>query len=108
MFANIITLSWVVFIAYWIARALGNKRTQSHHKAWSGGMVARIVLILLLIFLWIVPLFSLLVFLPNTALKITGLILCIAGLIFAIQARRVLGKNWSAHPLEINPVRNSR
>lgn len=59
------------------------------------------VLIALIVLLWVIPLFSGSVFFSNEINTVVGLFLCICGLGFAVWARRTLGTNWSANPVEV-------
>jgi protein-S-isoprenylcysteine O-methyltransferase Ste14 len=102
--AILIGLSWLIFFAYWIYRAIGVKR-----PARSGGGPRRLIgLILALAGLALIvsnlrggggptwlsrPLAP-----PSESRDALAVVLSFAGLGVAIWARTVLGRNWSAAP----------
>jgi protein-S-isoprenylcysteine O-methyltransferase Ste14 len=85
---------WLIFALYWIAHAVGNKRSV-YRQGWLSRMMFLIGLgALAVIVVHVRPLMARV--LPNTkATQIAGIILCAAGIALAIGARRVLGGNWS-------------
>jgi len=93
--ANDIRMLWTIFVIYWIVSAFGNKRAKTRRP-----LGERIAFILIFILTYSalesgahrlhIPL------LPVTLVtQVAGIILCGAGLAFAIWARRILGRNWS-------------
>ena len=96
MFGYLIVIFWLVLIFYWIISAKGNKKTQRVEKTATSGWLPRSILIIIFAVLWLVPIFFIKIFLPGELAKIVGLIACGVGIFFAIWARRVLGRDWSA------------
>ena len=94
--AWIIQLLWLVFCAYWLINAFHNKKTV-YRPAW---LVQRGYLLPLIIFGVIVT-----HWLPSRRVcplsltgQTVGIVLCAAGVVLAIWARKILGKNWSGNP----------
>ncbi len=89
---------WLTLVVYWIASAQGNKAT-----AYRFNPVWRILAFLVLVGLFFAirarpdffrrPLYP-----PTETLRWTGVIVCAAGVGFAIWARHTLGTNWSGAP----------
>lgn len=94
IFTLIILVSWAAFFLYWGFSARGVKKmARRTGPAWRWGSVPLIILA-----------FILQSYLPhnfirpNVALAGIGAALCVAGIAFAIWARRHLGRNWSPMP----------
>jgi protein-S-isoprenylcysteine O-methyltransferase Ste14 len=87
---------WGIFVLYWVVSMFGNKRTvYRSNPAWRLGIAILVYLVFRYAYLWPASLESM----PeNTAIRVTGLIMCAAGLAIAIWARRTLGANWSGNP----------
>jgi protein-S-isoprenylcysteine O-methyltransferase len=66
-----------------------------------GGWSARIILIVVGVSLWEFPIFMYSIFSPSSEIKILGILICLLGMLFAVWARRTLGLNWSANPIEL-------
>jgi protein-S-isoprenylcysteine O-methyltransferase Ste14 len=100
LFETLLVFIWVIFIVYWIISSKRVKETKHFKKVLWGGFTARFLIVLLVIVLWIVPFFAQRLFELAQIFKVTGILVCIAGLSFSIWARKTLGKNWSANPHE--------
>jgi protein-S-isoprenylcysteine O-methyltransferase Ste14 len=92
---TVVTVCWVVFIAYWIFSAIGTKR---YARYGSYGFGVRIVIAIAIVFLLQVPaardfLLSGQEFL-SPVIQWIGVVLCVCGVAFAIWARVYLGRNW--------------
>ena len=94
--AFIIALLWIVFWFYWMISAARAKRTIRTKGWWHGAAMVRVALIV-----FIVVLVELraqdLVLLPgitNPIVRGIGVVLCIAGMAFAVLARVHIGRNW--------------
>ncbi|MGA3172038.1 MAG: isoprenylcysteine carboxylmethyltransferase family protein [Chthoniobacteraceae bacterium] len=92
---SIIKTLWAILILYWLLSAFGNKKAKTH-PPWA----RRLAFIIIFLITWsalvsdrhhlAIPL------LPTTLVtQLAGIVLCAAGLAFAIWARRILGRNWS-------------
>jgi protein-S-isoprenylcysteine O-methyltransferase Ste14 len=100
IFARIIAVFWLVFIAYWLVSAVTAKK-RIRRPSWWLGRWFRLALVLVTFRLQHLPVFQKLsnhlhlgVASSNPAIGIVGVILCAAGIAFAIWARRHLGRNW--------------
>jgi protein-S-isoprenylcysteine O-methyltransferase Ste14 len=90
---------WLLFVVYWAVAAAGAKRNASRHL-WRGGIVLRLVAVLLIAAMLRSP--SLRVLLAETQRSVsrsnflgwTGVALCVLGFGLAIIARWHLGSNW--------------
>lgn len=96
--SSIIVCCWLIFLFYWLVSALAAKATLEK-KSLLSSLSYRIPAVLGGLLLWgrrqPHPLNE--VLLPRTELTQTaGVIVCIAGLLLAIWARRTLGGNWSS------------
>jgi protein-S-isoprenylcysteine O-methyltransferase Ste14 len=84
---------WIIVIVYLIAAAAGVNRDTETHLGQS------FVLMFAMIAAFLLPhlsLFNFVNFAPiNSVLSSIGFIVCVAGLVFFVWARRSLGKNWS-------------
>ncbi len=97
IFSDIITAIWVVFLVYWAVSAAGAKK--SIKGGWRRGAGFRLLAVIFIIFILQIPAVKGYVrynFLtrPSYALQAIGVVLCAAGVAFAIWARRHLGRNW--------------
>jgi protein-S-isoprenylcysteine O-methyltransferase Ste14 len=91
---------WLLFLAVWIISSLGAKRSL-HSRAWSRGIVLRLIVLLLILVVFRLPGVShgfrhATIFLANRNqyLGIAGVALCALGIGLAIYARFYLGSNW--------------
>ncbi|HEY2587519.1 MAG TPA: isoprenylcysteine carboxylmethyltransferase family protein [Tepidisphaeraceae bacterium] len=85
---------WLVFALYWLAHAMGNKRSVYRQSRTSRLLFLMILVLLAYVIFHTMPLAVRV--LPHTlATQIAGMVLCAAGVAIAIGARRVLGANWS-------------
>ncbi|MFI5156865.1 MAG: methyltransferase family protein, partial [Chitinophagales bacterium] len=95
---NITSYGWMIFVAYWIFAGLKTKRTIKRENA-----MARIVYLILMILAF--ELIYARIFargflarrwIPESkTIDITGIIINLSGIAFAITARSWLGTNWS-------------
>ena len=94
---QLLALFWIAFIAYWIVSAISSKKT-IRNASWKRGMLIRILVIVVITLLFQNETFRELATrydeTPHEVLGILGVILCAAGLGFAVWARIHLGKNW--------------
>jgi protein-S-isoprenylcysteine O-methyltransferase Ste14 len=97
---QIVTLCWGVFFLYWLIAARGSKRTKRRESLAAGLCYSAITAsgFFLLCYRGLKPTDLLAKrWLPATPLvEAIGITLTVAGLVFAIWARRYLGRNWSA------------
>lgn len=92
----LIDICWLVFLFYWLANAFGNKKSiyKTRHP------FARILAMFLAVvaasvlarYKGIMPIMP-----YNKLTQIIGVALCAFGVGYAIWARRILGRNWSAN-----------
>ncbi len=92
---------WLVFVTYWLISALGAKRNVYLNY---NGLLVRIAIVFVILILFLhmqlfpeisYPSFPFLsVRLANPIIRITGDILAVIGVAFAIWARVYLGRNW--------------
>jgi protein-S-isoprenylcysteine O-methyltransferase Ste14 len=91
---HIIKSLWLILIIYWFISGFGNKKPKiSQRGPWR--LLFYIILIAATAYLLSprrshLPLFSV-----NAITQSIGILLCAAGVAFAIWARRTLGRNWS-------------
>ena len=96
IYSWLIVLFWFIFLAYWLISAIGMKKDIRSTNSWWGYSGIVLVVILLLFFQQSSFQFQLI---PHTTVVlIVGVILCGLGVVFAIWARRQLGKNWGSRP----------
>ncbi len=89
---------WLTAVVYWIVSAGDNKPT-----AYRLNPVWRILALLVLLGLFFAvrarpDFFRRQLYPPTETLRWTGVLVCAAGVGFAIWARRTLGTNWSGNP----------
>jgi protein-S-isoprenylcysteine O-methyltransferase Ste14 len=90
---------WFTTFAYWLVSSISVKKSVKKQPGWE-----RILYVLCILFSFsllfgnysTIPLLDKSILPQNDYWKVTGMILCAAGLIFAIMARIWIGKNWSA------------
>ena len=89
---------WFATFIYWLVSSFSVKKSVKKQSGWGRILY---ILCVLLAFSLLFGNYSIFSFLDKPILpqndywKITGMILCAVGLIFAIMARTWLGKNWS-------------
>jgi protein-S-isoprenylcysteine O-methyltransferase Ste14 len=93
--SKLIFALWIVFYAYWAISAIGVKKPV-RGKPWIESVCLRILLVIIALALFRVlhvhvhvPVRS-----SNSVADGIGACLCVAGLAFAVWARRHLGRNW--------------
>jgi protein-S-isoprenylcysteine O-methyltransferase Ste14 len=99
--AALFLLIWVAFYAYWFISAWKTRSPVKRKLPQSSFFTYGIFWIALCIFLmnWLSPdLVMMQVITESIGTTVTGLLVTIAGLAFAIWARLHLGKNWSGMP----------
>jgi len=95
---GVIRVCWLIFIVVWLLGAVSTKRTIYRE---SSGERARYWLVLVIGYFLVIKSSSLpspfdWLVVPHTTLSAwVGAFLCVSGLIFAIWARVILGRNWS-------------
>jgi len=95
---SIIRVCWLIFIVIWLLGAVSTKRTIYRE---SSGTRARYWLVLVIGYFLVIKSSSLpspldWLVIPHTSSSAwTGVFLCVSGLLFAIWARVILGRNWS-------------
>ncbi len=89
---------WLILFAYWIAGARGNKRTAYRFNPLWRALVVLGVAVLLRFFAGRPEYFQRTFIARSDVSEVAGLIVCAAGVAFAIWARRTLGRNWSGNP----------
>ena len=96
---GVIRVCWIIFIVVWLLGAVSTKRTIYRE---SSAERARYWLVLVIGYFLVVkssslpPPFDWLVVLRTTSSVWGGAFLCVSGLVFAIWARVILGRNWSS------------
>jgi protein-S-isoprenylcysteine O-methyltransferase Ste14 len=91
-------LIWIIFVAYWLISAIGVKRNVKG-TGWGRSFTIRIIAVIIIIFiLQVTPVGQLLGDRFSYAVQVIGVILCAAGVAFAIWARYHLGRDWSGTP----------
>ena len=100
MFNLLVAVCWLVFLVYWFVSAMGAKKNLPR-KSIGKGIFIRIAVLFILIALAQIPaLRNVYVaaftsnLLANPLVGTIGVILCAAGVAFAIWARRNIGRNW--------------
>src|SRR5438445_6296620 len=95
---GVIRVCWIIFIVVWLVGAISTKRTIYRE---SSAERARYWLVLLIGYFLVIK-SSVLpapfnwIVIPHTTLSAwVGVFLCVSGLVFAIWARVILGRNWS-------------
>jgi protein-S-isoprenylcysteine O-methyltransferase Ste14 len=90
---TILSILWIVFVAYWFISAFSAKKTlkRSH-----GSLIVRILVLIVLIILWNTHILHGLQDYFTTSLKIQiiGLVAVCFGIALAVWARIYLGTNW--------------
>ena len=96
---DIVSGCWIVFVAIWLLAAISTKRTV-HRESRAQRLRYWVLLVtayLLLIYGRQLPYPLNLRIIPHAApIAWTAVVLCIAGLLFALWARFILGRNWSS------------
>jgi protein-S-isoprenylcysteine O-methyltransferase Ste14 len=97
--AIIIAVGWIVLWSYWIVSAVGAKKNTKPRKItqFVGVRLSLIVLAAALVLLSKRLPFSIESQSPgveNVSVRILGLVLFLIGIVFALWARKYLGKNW--------------
>lgn len=94
-FAAAISALWILFYSYWLVSAIGVKKAV-RATPWRKGAGLRLLLVVIAIMLTrLLRIRHIFAVRPSSiALNIFGIVLCIAGLAFAVWARVNLGRNW--------------
>ena len=98
IYNELIGIFWLIFLGYWLVSALGAKKNL-HKKSWRKHVWFRILILVMLLLWFRVPLSQKLDLYQETSsfnpiVNSIGVLLCGAGIAFAIWARRHLGRNW--------------
>lgn len=94
---TLIGIFWAIFIVVWLVSAASSKRTIYRGSWWYGAIIRVVVLVIIISLLQSSNaqyLRILSVGHYSGAVAYLGVLLCVAGLAFAIWARVHLGKNW--------------
>jgi protein-S-isoprenylcysteine O-methyltransferase Ste14 len=102
IFSRLIILFWLVFVVYWFFSALGVKKN-IRDSEWRRNAGIRILLIIVVAavvvaLLQVSSFWRFFGYQSSESVQAIGVILCGAGVAFAIVARRHLGRNWSGTP----------
>jgi protein-S-isoprenylcysteine O-methyltransferase Ste14 len=97
VYSRLVGDCWLVFLLYWLVSARRTKPTAYRAGSRTWCVASRILLIALIILVLRLPSSRRPIF-GSPAIHIAGLLLCAAGIGFAIWARRTLGANWSPVP----------
>jgi protein-S-isoprenylcysteine O-methyltransferase len=107
IYTRLIFICWAIFVVYWLISAVGVKR-DIPSRGWQAARSLRIAVALLAIAVVLVraisrgqpirPLRGLRFGPVNPIVGLIGVLLCAAGVAYAIWARWHLGRNWSAVP----------
>jgi protein-S-isoprenylcysteine O-methyltransferase Ste14 len=98
IFNALVVIFWIIFALYWLFSAIGVKKN-IRNEEWRRNAGIRILLAVIVVILFQVGSswqFSEYRF--GEGVQLIGVVLCAAGVAFAIWARRCLGKNWSGTP----------
>jgi protein-S-isoprenylcysteine O-methyltransferase Ste14 len=96
--SHLVYLLWLIFILYWIISAIGVKKNIRTGE-WRRDAGIRILLIIIIVvLLQISSSWKIFAYQSDLGVQAVGLVLCVAGIAFAIWARIHLGKNWSGTP----------
>lgn len=96
----LVVIFWVTFFVYWLVSARkAKKNVPSARNVWAGNAGWRLLLILIVIVVINLPYFRGFFDISFTpVIQYIGVVLCGAGIAFAIWARHHLGRNWSSIP----------
>jgi protein-S-isoprenylcysteine O-methyltransferase Ste14 len=98
IFRYLISIFWLIWLAYWIASSFGNKPAV-YQTNWLWRFSALLVVVVIIALWWTFPNFFDRRLLPRSFSKaLVGTILCGIGVAFSIWARAILGRNWSSNP----------
>lgn len=98
IFRYLISIFWLIWLAYWIASMFGNKPAVVQ-ASWLWRFSALLVVVAIVALWWNLPEFFDRRLLPRSFSKaLVGTILCGLGVAFSIWARAILGRNWSSNP----------
>ncbi len=100
---SVIILCWIVFLLYWLISSFFVKKSETRRN-WKSQIIWRIVIVVLVIIFIVIsknqsdlkgilqPFFS-----SSLVLQIIWTVLTVSGLVVAVWARTVLGRNWSGY-----------
>jgi protein-S-isoprenylcysteine O-methyltransferase Ste14 len=93
IYSWLVLACWVAFFGYWLATGLASKRTA---KSYGRQMLIRAIIVaIVLVFVRSRPAdVGTRAIVLSPAVRVLGVLVCAAGVSFAIWARRRLGKNW--------------
>jgi protein-S-isoprenylcysteine O-methyltransferase Ste14 len=102
IYTDIMGLSWLAFIIYWVISSIGIKRDISRIGPVWLSVGVRVLIGLTVFLLLQVPFVRTVVrqYIDRFSLAhpAVGAVLCVAGIGLAIWARTILGRNWSGRP----------
>ena len=103
---NIINICWFVYFLYWAVTAFFTKKSAEKKTPWKRIETLRLLLAIVLLYfiikkgpssLELHALFGFVIFKSTFTFHIVGSIITVAGLLGALWARTVLGRNWSGY-----------
>ncbi len=95
IFITAIAALWILFYSYWFISAIGVKKSVRATPRWkSVGIRVALVIAIVVLNRTVRARHIIFVRSSSTAVNMVGIILCIAGLSFAVWARLNLGRNW--------------
>ncbi|HEX4054825.1 MAG TPA: isoprenylcysteine carboxylmethyltransferase family protein [Tepidisphaeraceae bacterium] len=94
MVVDSIQALWIIWAAYWLVNAFGNKRSV-YRQSVLRGFFYRVIVVGAIVVLFSVGSHKNPIFSETVWTQIGGVVLCAAGIGLAIWARRILGTNWS-------------
>jgi protein-S-isoprenylcysteine O-methyltransferase Ste14 len=92
--SGVIVCIWLVFELYWLLHARGNKKTV-YSQSRGSRLLYLVLMFAVVLVVTSIPQLRIPLLPTNIATQVAGIILCAAGVVLAIQARRTLGANWS-------------
>jgi protein-S-isoprenylcysteine O-methyltransferase Ste14 len=99
VYSLIVLGCWVIFLGYWLATAFTNKKT-AERRSFLSSLSYRLPIVVGVIVIVAMgrhyPMYVKLT--PDTIYtRWAGAFVCVAGLVFSIWSRHVLGRNWSSN-----------
>jgi protein-S-isoprenylcysteine O-methyltransferase Ste14 len=94
-FTSAVVALWVAFYSFWLISAIGVKKA-ARATPWGKAAGIRILMVIIVVLIVREPRTRHLLLFRSSSLplQLFGLILCVAGLAFAVWARLHLGRNW--------------
>ena len=94
-FIAAITALWILFYSYWFVSAIGVKKAIRSTPWWKGAALRLLLVTVAIMLTRTLRIHQIFAVHPSSiAMNIFGIVLCVAGLAFAVWARVNLGRNW--------------